>query len=111
MVESFFIPHFYLVSTTYKAVNGSSGHSLGIFTVNYARVLYLPTLKMSTISTITGAVTALIYTFLLMLATDDLSLISSLHKQILTTVFITGITTGMLTFALSHILGTRKYLN
>ena len=67
--------------------------------------------KISTIATITGAVTASIYTFLLMLATDDLSLISSLHKQILTTVFITGITTGMLTFALSHILGTRKYLN
>lgn len=68
-------------------------------------------IKLSTVSMITGALSSLIYIFLLMLATDDLSLISSLHQQIFTTAFITGVTTGVIVFAMSYISNNRKYVN
>ena len=68
-------------------------------------------IKMALVATLTGAFSSLIYILLLMLATDDLSLISSLHPQILSTIFITGVTTGILAFALNYIMDNRKYRN
>ena len=68
-------------------------------------------IKLSTVSMITGAFSSLIYIFLLMLATDDLSLISSLHQQILAVVFITGVTSGLMALAMSYISNNREYVN
>tara|TARA_B100000029_G_scaffold516646_2_gene632225 strand:- start:1659 stop:2156 length:498 start_codon:yes stop_codon:yes gene_type:complete len=68
-------------------------------------------MKMFTIATLTGVITSLIYIFLLMLVTDDLSLIVSLHQQIISAILITGITTGALTFILSSVLNNREYMH